>query len=153
MQGIYADGRGMEDTDKVLLHFGSSLLNLFICSSGYYPLYGETLSNINSIVLKQDDNRCRPYLIEETDLLNRFYEEFSSFFENSYFTVRETFLLPEDMKSQNFYLSTEPLRQNHNFSKHITDDKNNIFNRYSVFPSESDRVVLRAVDSVLFAVL
>jgi hypothetical protein len=35
LQGIYADGTGMEDTDKVLLHNGSSLPDLIICSSGW----------------------------------------------------------------------------------------------------------------------
>ena len=153
MQNMYVNARDMEDKDKVLLHHGSDLLDLFMCDSDYYPLYGDSFSNISDIVLRQDDDRCKPYLIEETDLIDQFYEVFSGFFENSYFTARKTFFLLDDMKSQNFYISTEPLRQIYNFSRYITDDKDNVFNSYSVFPFEAEKVVLRSVDSVLFAMV
>lgn len=155
MQNMYVDVRDMEDTDKVLLHHGGNLLDLFMRDTGYYPLYGDYLSNINDVVLRQDDDRCRPYLIEETDLLDQFYEMFSRFFENSYFTftAMNTYLPLDDMKSQNFYISTEPLRQIYHFSRYITDDKDNVFNRYSVFPFESEKVFLRSVDSVLFVMV
>lgn len=154
MQNMYQGNNDIADSNKILLSYGTDLLNYIIYKSGYYPLYEDYMTrSLDNIVIRQDDEKCKPYLIEDTDLFDKFYEEFYRFFEKSYFLADTRAWRLEDIKFQDFFITKDPLFQIKYFSQHITDDRENIFKYYSVFLFENEKQVVSSPESILFAMV
>ena len=71
----------LTDNNKIMSS-GNSLLEYAMNKAGYYPV---NQCRPGSIVCKLDDPHLEPYLIEDTNILDVFFEEFSPFFDRSYF--------------------------------------------------------------------
>ncbi|HBN86029.1 MAG TPA: hypothetical protein DDZ89_19550, partial [Clostridiales bacterium] len=76
----------LENTIKVAVS-PDQLLMVATIKAGYYPITVNLWNRLNHfhIVFKLNDENCKPYLIEDTDIFDVYLEIFDSFFRKSYF--------------------------------------------------------------------
>ncbi|HBN84066.1 MAG TPA: hypothetical protein DDZ89_09500, partial [Clostridiales bacterium] len=141
------------DSGKILVGDESALLDYVIYKNGYYTLYNNSLTKrLSHIVLKQDDVTCKPYLIEDTDLLQNFFKEFSRFIEHSYFTTSSKTPWAKEIESYDFFLVQDPLFRIKDFTKQLTEFEN-ILKDYSVFLFEETEYVANSPNSIILVIV
>ncbi|HBN86305.1 MAG TPA: hypothetical protein DDZ89_20975 [Clostridiales bacterium] len=142
--------RGKEennDNQKVLVA-ERTLLNYAIIRAGYYNLN-------NDIVFQLNDGSYKPYLIEDTDIFDVFFNEFSRFFEQSYFMLQS----PAPMRNGAF----DPIFSENGVSMFLADHifyfifqlfyfddypKENPWDTYSLFILDDSTPVINSADSI-----
>lgn len=85
MEAMDQDG-GLNEDNRIHVK-PYTLLEYAVFEAGYYPLTTvlKSFSGLQ-VVFKADDPDCKPYFIEDTEILNLFFEKFEPFFKRSYFT-------------------------------------------------------------------
>ncbi len=144
MQDMYYRNEELTDNKKIMVH-PYYLLRYIIHQSGYYPLYNE-----HDILLKQEDENCILYPIEDTDVLDNFFEMFRGFFENTYI-ISETntrLRLLNVQNGQDMYITDDPLRVTKAMSRNFGGDEENFFNFYTMFLLNDQKPVITAPDSI-----
>ena len=127
------------------MSYYSPLMDYAMIKAGYYPEVEFVRSNI---VCKINDNNFKPYLIEDTNILDMFFNEFSRFFDRSYFRKIDSleFLYMENEVGI-CLLSEAFLWLNHIFN--FADYKGeHPWNTYKLFLFDEDVPIVETVDSI-----
>lgn len=135
----------INDNKKVALSYYSPLMDYAMMKAGYYLAVEFGRSDI---VCKINDNNCKPYLIEDTNILDMFFNEFSRFFDRSYFRKIDSleFLYMENEVGI-CLLSDVFLWLNHIFN--FADYKGeHPWNTYKLFLFDEDVPIVETVDSI-----
>jgi hypothetical protein len=128
MDGLYHGNEPDSSFSKIFVAI-DTLLDYAVTSSGYYRFFGYP-----DIVFDINDESCTPRLIEDTSVIDTFYELFYKFIKNGYFTVESgesNFSDDTDESGQDITLSF----WNPDTTKYLVgntiDEKNNVFQKYS----------------------
>jgi len=146
-----------DENNRILVSYHYLLEYAFI-KAGYYPLaYNNTIIG-NDIVFKVDDPECKPYFIEDTNILDVFFEEFLPFFKKSYFLYHGKTVGDLVMDHKLNYLSTyidANIRLTDNFFSNtyfnILYDGNvgHAMNDYSMFLFDAESIIVDSINSIL----
>lgn len=147
------------DEDNRILVSYYYLLKYATIKAGFYSLASDNTIIGNDIVFKVDDPECKPYFIEDTDILDVFFEEFLPFFKKSYFMYHSKTVGSLVMDQKLNYLSTyidtnirltdQPFSNTYFNILYDGDGSGYTMKDYSVFLFDTDSVIVDSIDSIL----
>ena len=117
------------------------LLKYAVIKAGYYPFAYIPGSDI---VFKIDDSECKPYFIEDTNIIELFFEEFQRFFEKSYFTDNL-----ENHKLANIRLTNDIFINTYFNVLYNGNEGYPSINDYSMFLFDNDPTIVDSFNSIL----
>lgn len=144
MQNMHYGNKQLSDFNKIMVN-PNHLLEYMVYQSGYYPI-----GYANDMLLKQDDDKCLLYPIEDTEIFDSFFKVFSRFFENSYF-INENgkgYMSINKKDGQDMFITDRPFWTIKNLIRLIEDDNENVFHHYSMFLFDKQKSVIASPDSV-----
>ena len=148
----------VDENNKILVSY-QDLLKYAVIKAGYYPLTYRNYTLGYDIVFKVDDPECKPYLIEDTNIFDIFFEDFLPFFEKSYFLnngrTLGDFVTDHSIDYLSSYINANIRLTNNIFSNtffnilyngntggHATND-------YSMFLFDTESTIVNTVNSIL----
>lgn len=123
---------------------GGFLIQYAILNSGYYrtDLNADFVFNIN-------DANFNPHLIEDTDIIDYLFNKFADFFSHSYFTTSNDSIVKRLDKKQDMILFSWVPDRTRDFSRHIEDDHDNVFNNYSIVLFNDQKPIVNRSNSFI----
>lgn len=116
-------GSAPESQLNKIATFGFTLLKYAAYNSGYY------FKDSESFVFDMNDEKCIPHLIEETEILDNFYNIFNRFFKDGYFSYGSNIYDLIGNGSQEMALLNWYPFVTKEFSKYSIDEKDNILKK------------------------
>jgi ABC-type glycerol-3-phosphate transport system substrate-binding protein len=142
MDNLYQGNEPKDGFNKIWVS-GGTLLHYAICNSDYYE-YGSSLFTMN-------DEKCTPYFLEDTEIIDYFLNKFNKFFINGYFTTDSNTLYeniiiqtglqdmvliswsPHITKALSQYTDNEQDNPFHKYSIVLFDDMKPVINQFNAF--------------------
>ncbi|MGI6561207.1 MAG: hypothetical protein ACOX3Q_01370 [Clostridia bacterium] len=141
LYNMYRNTQSLSDEQKIYVS-PYDLLLYSIIESGYCPLDGASLGL--GIVVGAEDKNFTPIAIEDTDILDRMYEEFTIFFQGGYFTEKSEQYYALLEGEQDMFINNLPLSLVKALSRQCVDEKDNFFNKgYSIFLLNTPKAMIR----------
>lgn len=140
------EGRSEIENDNKVVISNRTLLDYSMIKAGYYPAIDVSRHNV---VCQLNDNYFKPLLIEETNILDVYFNEFSRFFDRSYFQpVADKFMSLYAKDGVNFYLFDRIFFMQYRIIYNDDYSGENPLNTYSFFLFDSDTPIINTVDSI-----
>ncbi len=143
MDDLYQGKEPPYETNKIWVSWWT-LLSYAIYNSNYY-----TMDFCKDLVFDINDPYYKPYLIEDTDIIDYFFEKFSEFFNRSYFTTSLYSGLEKlDGKQDIVMVEWDPTRTKL-YTRETMDEYDNIFNKYSIVLLNDHNTVINKFNTIL----
>jgi hypothetical protein len=144
MKSLYQGREPTSDFNKIMVN-PVWLFKYAVYNSGYYPMNFD----MYDVVFKINDERCIPYLVENTEIFPYFMECFSRFFTCSYFTSEYLYIYMEPHKNYDLYITANPLFFINRQSRFCTNDTNNFFTNHSIVLFDDQKVLINDFTNIL----
>mgnify|MGYP000851682738 FL=1 len=141
MDRLYQGREPESDKNKIMVH-PATLTKYSIYNSGYYPLR----QHYEDIVFKLNDERCIPYPLERTEILEHLTDQFSRFFVHSYFTPEPYYY--DSYEDFDLCLIPRSLHIIKWFSEYCHNETDNYYKKHSIVLFEDIKPVIDDVDTL-----
>ncbi len=140
---------GIHEQNRILID-DRTLLGETTIRAGYYAGYN-LFYDKQSIICKLDDENFKPLLIEDTNLLDYFFDEFARFFDQSYFMHQERGMGYDPLfseKGPGMFLSNDVFITANYLFEYDDYPKEIPWNNYTMFVFDDSVPVIRSIDSI-----